>query len=222
MPNVSLHHYASPYPEYIDSKKRKEEYYTYIDKVYTEYLPRIQMLRTMLRDDDIKISFDEWNAWYAWYRGGSVTEGIFAASFLNMIFMNADQYGVALCCHFESVNEGAIQVHPDTVTLTPTGQVFSIMKHHANGKVCALQDDVIATIKEDVLNCTFINRTFDENKTFYFSNPGIITNATLYFSDDVVPNTVFEQSTLPLESDMVLQKIVLPKHSIAHIQIKLS
>ncbi len=222
VPNVSLHHYASPYPEYIDSKKRKEEYYTYIDKVYTEYLPRIQMLRTMLRDDDIKISFDEWNAWYAWYRGGSVTEGIFAASFLNMMFMNADQYGVALCCHFESVNEGAIQVHPDTVSLTPTGQVFSIMKHHANGKVCALQDDVIATLKEDVLNCTFINRTFDKNKTFYFSNPGIITNATLYFSDDVVPNTVFEQSTLPLESDMVLQKIVLPKHSIAHIQIKLS
>ena len=222
VPNVSLHHYASPYPEYIDSKKRKEEYYTYIDKVYTEYLPRIQMLRTMLRDDDIKISFDEWNAWYAWYRGGSVTEGIFAASFLNMMFMNADQYGVALCCHFESVNEGAIQVHPDTVILTPTGQVFSIMKHHANGKVCALQDDVIATLKEDVLNCTFINRTFDKNKTFYFPNPGIITNATLYFSDDVVPNTVFEQSTLPLESDMVLQKVVLPKHSIAHIQIKLS
>ena len=68
----------------------------------------------------------------------------------------------------------------------------------------------------------FLQHNLYENKTFYFSNPGIITNATLYFSDDVVPNTVFEQSTLPLESDMVLQKVVLPKHSIAHIQIKLS
>lgn len=221
-PNVSLHHYASPYPQYIDPKKRKEEYYTYINKVHTEFLPRIQRMRAMLQDDDIKISFDEWNAWYAWYRGGSVTEGIFAASFLNMMFMNADPYGVALCCHFESVNEGAIQVFPDKAILSPTGQVFSIMKHHSGGKVCALQNDVIATLKDNILNCTFINRAFDENKTFYFSNPGTITNATLYSSEDVVPYTVFEQSALPLASDGALQKVTLPKHSIAHIQIKLS
>lgn len=220
--HVSLHHYALAFPDFIDPEKRKEDYYSYIDTVYTEYFPRIQSLRSMLRDDDIKISFDEWNAWYAWYRGGSVTEGIFAASFMNMMFMSADQYGVALCCHFESVNEGAIQVRPDTVTLSPTGQTFSIMKHHANGKVCALEEDVIATVKDDILNCTFINRSFDEDKTFTFSNPGTITQATLYSSEDVVPNTVFEQSTLPLESDKDLQKVVLPKHSIAHIQIKLS
>ena len=94
------------------------------------------------------------------------------------------------------------------------------MKHHSGGKVCALQNDVIATLKDNILNCTFINRSFDEDKTFSFSNLGTITNATLYSSEDVVPFTVFEQSALSLISDGALQKAILPKHSIAHIQIK--
>lgn len=218
-PIVSMHHYAFRYPEYIDPAKYKEEYHTYIDKVYTEFLPRIQEMRAMLKDDSIKISFDEWNAWYAWYRGGSVTEGIFAASFLNMMYMNADKYGVALCCHFESVNEGAIQVRPDGTRLSPTGQVFSIMKHHANGKVCALEEDVIVTIKEGIVNCTLINRSFDQPKVFTFPTIGTIADAVLYSSEDVVPYTLFEKSALTVNTEGDLQKVVLPKHSIAHIQI---
>lgn len=217
---VSLHHYAK-YPEFIDPAKRKEEYYNFLAKVYTEYLTRIQRLREQLNDDKIKISFDEWNAWYAWYRGGSVTEGIFAASFLNMLYMNADKYGITLACHFESVNEGAIQVHPDYVKLTPTGQVFSIMKHHAGGAVCALLQDVVATKKDDILTCTFINRSYDENKTFEFKKVGEILSSTLYSSDYVVPHTVFEQSDLEVELNGDTQKVVLPPHSITLLQIRL-
>lgn len=218
-PLVSLHHYAQ-YPEFIDSTKRREEYYGFINKVYTEYLPKIQKLREQLNDNSIKISFDEWNAWYAWYRGGSVSEGILAAAFMNMLFMNADEYGIELACHFESVNEGAIQVHPDCVTLTPTGQVFSIMKHHANGMVCALQKDVIATRKNNVLSCTLINRSFDQDKTFTVPCLSDVISATLYSACDVVPHTVFEQSTLQVKKDA--KSITLPAHSIALIQIKLS
>lgn len=220
-PLISLHHYAQ-YPEYIDPSKRKEEYYNFIDKVHTEFLKHLKDLRSQLNDDSIKISFDEWNAWSAWYRGGSVSEGILAASFINMLCMNADKCGVALACHFESVNEGAIQVHPNEVKLTPTGQVFSIMKYHANGTVCSLQEDVIATRKENVLYCTFINRSFDEDKLFLFQDAGEIISSVLYSSDDVVPHTVFEQSNLPIKKDGNWQKIILPKHSIAAVRINLT
>ncbi len=219
-PIVSVHHYAK-YPNYIDPSKRKEEYYDFINKVYSQCLPKIEKLRRLLNDDHIKISFDEWNAWYAWYRGGSVSEGIFAASLLNMLYMNADKYGVALACHFESVNEGAIQVHPDRVCLTPTGQVLSVMKNHANGTICALQEDVVATRNNDILSCTFINRSYDENKTFIVPAVGDIICSTLYSSDDVVPHSVFEQSALPVTEKANAQEIILPKHSIAFVQIKL-
>jgi ABC-type Fe3+/spermidine/putrescine transport system ATPase subunit len=101
----------------MDETKRESEYYEFINKVYTEYFPQIFELRNQLTDD-IKISLDEWNAWYAWYRPGSVTEGIFAASFMHMLFNQADKYGIFLACHFESVNEGAINVYKDGVEIT--------------------------------------------------------------------------------------------------------
>lgn len=220
-PVVSLHNYPN-FPKYIDPAIRKEEYYKFINTVHTSLFRLAKELRAQLRDDSIKISFDEWNAWYAWYRGGSVSEGILAASFMNTLFMNADEYGITIACHFESVNEGAIQVHPDCVKLTPTGQVFTVMKHHAGGMVCEVSEDVIVTRKGNLLNCTFINKSFDKDKAFTFSDMGEVIQSTLYSSEDVVPNTVFETSVLPITAKNSSRKVVLPKHSIAHIQIKLS
>lgn len=161
-PVISLHHYAD-YPEFIDPAKRRDEYYEFINKVEHEFLSKILTLREQLNDDAVKISFDEWNAWY---RHGSVCEGILAASFLNMLFQNADKYGVTMACHFESVNEGAMQVYPDSVKLSPTGQVLSLMKYHANGMICALQKDVTATRKGSILTCTLLNRSYDQEKRF--------------------------------------------------------
>ena len=187
---VSLHHYAGM-PQFMDPAKRKEEYEGFIRKVDTEFQPRMRILREQLGDSKVKISYDEWNAWYAWYRGGSVTEGIMAAAFRNMLFRNADKYGVMMACHFESVNEGAIQVHPDSVKLTPTGQVFAAMKVHANGMLCALEEDVTATCKHGVVTTTLLNRSFDQPKKFTIQNCGSVISAKLYSADDVVPGTVF-------------------------------
>ena len=220
-PVVSMHYYAT-YPEFIDPDKREEEYYKFIDEVYSGCLPRIAKLRELLNDDNIKISFDEWNAWYAWYRGGSVSEGIFAASFLNMLFQNADKYGVSMAAHFESVNEGAMQVHPDHVRLTPVGQVFSIMKHHINGMICASAKDVTATRKGNILTCTLLNRSYNEAKKFILPYVGELVLSTVYSSDEVVPNTVFVPSALPVKAVDASWEITLPAHSIAMLQINLS
>ena len=213
---VSLHHYAG-YPQFIDPAGKKEEYETFLRKVDTEFQPRIRILREQLGGSDVKISYDEWNAWYAWYRGGSVTEGIMAASFLNMLYRNADRYGIKMACHFESVNEGAVQVFPDKVRLSPTGQAISLMNRHAGGQICALCQDITATRKDGEVTCTLLNRSYDTEKKFTLNNCGKVISARLYSSDDVVPNTVFAVSELPVSQNGGRAETVLPPHSMAQI-----
>lgn len=220
-PVVSLHHYVH-FPDYIDPALRKQEYYAYINRVHTECIPKLRRTRELLGDHSLQISFDEWNSWYAWYRGGSVSEGVFAASFLNELLRNAESQGVTMACHFESVNEGALQVHPDRVVMTPTGQAISILYSHAGGTVCVLEQDAVATRKEDILTCSFINRSFDRPKTFRFPNAGSALQATLYSADDVVPNTVFTESELKVTAAEDTLEVTLPAHSIALLRLRLA
>jgi len=216
---VSLHYYAH-YPQFIDPEKKKQEYEELVARADTDCLALIKALRGQLGDKDVSISFDEWNAWYAWYRAGSIAEGMFAASFMNMLLENAEKYGVVQACHFESVNEGAIQVMPDKVRLSPTGQVISLMNAHAGAKVCAIEKDVIATLKEGMVTATLINRAFDEEKTFVLENTGEVAESKLYTSDDVVPGTAFEIKALELNAENGKITCKLPPHSIAVIRTK--
>ena len=183
----------------------------------TEFLPRMQILREQLGDSPVKISYDEWNAWYAWYRSGSVSEGIMAAAFRNMLFRHADEYGVMMSCHFESVNEGAIKVTPKDAQLSPTGQVFSAMKVHANGMICALEEDVTSTCKHSVVTTTLLNRSYDQPKKFTLQNCGNVISAKLYSAEDVVPGTVFEITDLSVTQENGTVTAVLPPHSMAVI-----
>ncbi len=216
---VSLHYYAH-FPQFIDPEKKKEEYEALVGRAEEHCLPLIRTLRGQLGDKDVAISFDEWNAWYAWYRKGSVAEGMFAASFINMIIENAEKYGVKMCCHFESVNEGALQVMPDKVSLSPTGQVISAMNAHAGAKVCAVRKDVVSTCKDGVVTTTLINRAFDMEKEFIVRNAGETIEAYAYTSDDVVPGTVFEVKQISVRTENGEIAVVLPPHSFAQIRTK--
>ncbi|MBO4355963.1 MAG: helix-turn-helix domain-containing protein [Clostridia bacterium] len=214
---VSLHRYTG-FPVFFDTEKRKEEYNGFIKEADNENLDVIRVLRRQMDNAPVFISFDEWNAWYSWYRSGSVSEGVFAATFRNMLFRNADKYGVLIACHFESVNEGAIKVFPDRAELSPVGQVFSIMKDHAGGIICALMPDVTATRKESVVTVTLLNRSFSDSKKFTLHNVGNIISSDLYSSADVVPGTVFEKSHLDVSALEDSAAVVLPAHSIADIR----
>ncbi len=218
-PAVSLHHYTG-FPAFMDPDRRKEDYEHLVGSVEREFLPRIHRMREVLNDDRLKISFDEWNAWYAWYRRGSVSEGIMAASYLNMLFRNADRYGVMMACHFESVNEGSIKVYPDHAELSPTGQAISVMQHHAGGRICVLDEDLTVTQKGSVITCTLLNRSYDQEKTFTLKNSGEVMSAVLYSSDDVIPNTVFGTSDLPVKICGEKFEVVLPAHSMGLIRIQ--
>ena len=215
---VSLHHYAT-YPEYVDPDKREQDYYTFISTPDTEYLPRMQQLREQL-PDDVTISYDEWNAWVAWYRPGSITEGIFAARLLNMMYMNAEKYGVSQICHFEASNEGAILVYPDRAVLTPAGQAIAAMRHHADGIIRAIRDDVIATETDGILTLTLINRSYDKDKAFTFPKAGTVFSATLLSGDGVLPYSTFNETQPDIQEENGSFRTVLPEHSIAVIRLQ--
>ncbi|MBR5222086.1 MAG: hypothetical protein IKV66_13965, partial [Clostridia bacterium] len=163
----------------------------------------------------------EWNAWYAWYRPGSVSEGIFAASFLNMLFLNADEYGVGMACHFESVNEGSIMVYPEKAVLAPAGKAISLMSQHAGGMVSALCQDVVATHKDGILTCTLINRSYGQEKHFTLNNSRALLSAEVYTSEDVVPTSTFRKESLAVSVEDACAKVVLPAHSIAVLKMKI-
>ena len=67
----------------------KEDYYECIDKVDTQCRKLVHQMREELGDDRLRISFDEWNVWYGWYRAKSVNDGIFTASMLHMLIEEA-------------------------------------------------------------------------------------------------------------------------------------
>ena len=219
VPMVSLHSYTH-YPQYMDESKRKQEYEAFIAAVDSNGSELVRKLREQLGEAPVYISFDEWNAWYAWYRIGSVTEGIFAAAFLNMLMRSADAYGIGMACHFESVNEGAIMVRPDRAELAPAGQVFSLMKHHANGMIAALEQDVVATYKEEALTCTLLNRAFDEEKKFTLRGAAGLLAAQVYTAQDVVPGTMFEAGEIEVRREGDAAVVVLPPHSIAQLRFE--
>ena len=216
---VSLHHYAA-FPMYIDPDKREEEYYQFICKPDTEYLPRMQETRQQL-PDDITISYDEWNAWAAWYRLGSVTEGIFAAHFLNMMYRNAETYGVSQICHFESVNEGSMLITPGGAELMPTGQAIAAMRDHAGGRILALEEDVTVTAKNGIITCTLLNRSYNKEKTFFLPRAGTVAETKLLAGNGVVVGTRFAESSLAVDSAEDGFRVVLPAASIAVVKIAL-
>ena len=216
---VSLHYYAH-YPAFVDPGRKKEEYEALVSKGYGDCLTFIKTLRTQLGGSNVFISFDEWNAWYAWYRKGSVAEGMFAASFMNMMIENAEKYGVKMCCHFESVNEGAIQVTEKEARLSATGQVIKSMNAHAGGKICAICEDVVSTVKDGIVTTTLINRSYDEEKCFKIQNAGDLADAMRYTASDVVPGTLFDIQPAELESKGGEICVALPPHSLIVIRTK--
>ena len=217
---VSFHHYTA-FPTYRDPDAREREYSTFVRDADVESFWGIRDLSKMLEGSGIKISYDEWNAWNAWFRTGSVSEGIYAAAFMNMLFRRADKCGVMMACHFESVNEGAIMVYPDRVELAPVGVVFSLMKEHAGGIVCALEQDVTVTRKDSIVTCTLLNRAYAKDKRFMLRDCGEILSAALYRSEDVVPTSVFEEAELSVEASDGSIETTLPPHSIAQIRMRI-
>ena len=222
-PFVSLHNYL-PFPRYRERKAEKAEYERCIDNIYTVNREKARAMRALLNAnglDGLRISFDEWNTWYAWYRPESVTDGIFAAVQLHMMIGCTEEFGIGIGCHFETVNEGAILVRPDRAWLTPMGQMIAMMKKHAGGVLKIAEKDVAATVKEGVLTITLVNPSYDEEEKYRLPFGGEILERVLYTSEEVTPPSSFTVTDeLKLAAVNGEIRIVLPSHSAALIRIR--
>lgn len=213
---VSLHDYA-PSPTYADPAKLEEEYYHCLDTVEHDR-GLVRKLRSMI-SDSLKISFDEWNTWYAWYRPSSIVDGLFTALMLHMVIGEAERSGIALCCHFEAINEGMMIVRPDGAELTASGQAFAMMKHHAGGVLRYAAEDAIVTQKDEQFTVTAVNPSYDKPRTVRIPVGGEIECATLYACDRVGPFTKFELQPVNPALEDGAWKIELPAHSMLLMQM---
>ena len=218
-PMVALHSYVAQ-PFFMEKEQYEEDYYECIDKVDTQCRKLVHQMREELGDDRLRISFDEWNVWYAWYRAKSVNDGIFTASMLHMLIEEAGPSGIDMACHFEAVNEGAIRVEWDHSFLTPSGKMFSVMKNHISGKIRFAAKDAIMTEKDGICTVTLINRSYSDDKKFVLMQCGAPVTATLFSSEDVLPHSDFEVTDVKLNAINDTIDVQLPKHSVMLLRLK--
>lgn len=187
---ISQHYYGYA-PHYTSLATVEEE--------YNRCLASVSRMRDLLHqsrqwlEPSTRISMDEWNVWYAWYRPSSVTDGIYAALALHVLMEEAEKSGIALACHFQAVNEGMLCVKPDHVSLTAQGQVFSRMNRwHMGNRLCsASQEAVVSVDREGQMAVTVVNAAFRCEKPVDFSSFGPCSEAVLFSSDTVLPPSEF-------------------------------
>lgn len=189
---VSQHYYGYE-PKYTDPSSVEQE--------YNRCMASVSRMRGLIRQNrqwlepNVRISFDEWNVWYAWYRPSSVTDGIYAALVMHLLIEEADKSGIALACHFQAVNEGMLQVGPDRVGLTAQGQAFSLMKRHMGNRLCSASQEAVVTLTPEGEHiATIVNPSFDQEKTVDISQCGPCREAALLSSETVLPPSAFTET----------------------------
>ena len=208
-PLVSLHFYGHQ-PLYHGDAQVEREYYACLEEV--EFMRRLARDQRSLLSDELKISFDEWNVWYAWYRPSSVTDGIYNALAAQILMAEAGTCGIELACHFEAVNEGMIRVYPDRAELTAQGQMFKLMKNHAGGQLLFAAPEAVVTRKAGLLTATAVNGSLDSSKELDMTACGKCVEAKLYCSDGILPPSYFEEKDVLEQMQTGIFR--MPPHSV--------
>lgn len=212
---ISFHFYNKE-PQYADLSKLRAEYERCMGAV-NRARNNLREIHDMV-DGRVKISFDEWNVWYAWYRPSCVIDGVYTALMMHMIIGEAQTSGIALACQFEAVNESAIKVTKQGVSLTAAGQALALMKHHVNGILRFASDGVVATEKDGVTTITAVNASYDIPQKISFENKGKNVSAKLYEGTSLLPHSYFSIRDLVINTNGELFEFELPPHGMAMIQ----
>jgi hypothetical protein len=168
--------------------------------------------------ENIKISFDEWNVWYAWYRPSCVIDGIYSALMMQMVIEEAQRSGIVLACQFEAVNESAIKVPGDGGYLTATGQALAFVSGHANGILRYASDGVVVTEKEGVFTMTAVNSSYDTPYQITFKSEKEIKLAKLYEGRSLLPHSYFKIVDADIKKTEEEFQLEIPPHSMVLIQ----
>ena len=94
--------------------------------------------RQSIRAEGKPVLLDEWNMHWGWW--GDCMSGLYAAAALTMLIRRAEELNLYGASYFALVNEGAIRVYTDHVTLAPDGEVLKRMTNHAGGEILSGDD----------------------------------------------------------------------------------
>ena len=213
-PLASQHYYAHV-PAYPDACHFRDEYEATVQCVLV-LQDELTQGRSYL-PDNVKISMDEWNVWYAWNRPSSVTDGMFAALTLHMLLSQANPLGIHLCCHFEAINEGLIAAYNTQAHLTAQGQMFALMGCHRDGQILLRGIDRFATRNGDLIHLTVINPSFDTQKTVTLPDGKMPLSARLFSCDQVIPPSYFEEADV--KDAFIAPAFTMPPHSVLYVTL---
>lgn len=219
---ISFHTYNNIPYDYTSDEAVLATYRQFMDAP----LENLTLLRR-LRDaapPEIGISYDEWNMWAAWFRKSCAIEGMYTARMLHVMLASAHQLLTPVMCYFQPVSEGAISVFRDRAELTADGQAFSLLKAHKGGQLCVVEGDrdfdTLATVRDEVLTVSLINRAFDEPAIFHLDEPGEVLDARLLTARDLLPGSRFREEDLAAVSGPDGIRMELPPRSVALLRVK--
>lgn len=217
---ASLHHYTYVPLDYSSDEAAKNTCQAIMDAPKEAYR-LIKEMRTCL-GNNIHISFDEWNCWYAWYRPSSAAEGLYAAGMLQLFLNESNAMDMPVCCYFQPISEGAIEIKGNHCRLTATGQVFSMLKAHCGGSLCPSlkNNSVAATIKDNILTISMIHTGQEEPRVFKIQIRGDLLDAKLLSTDSLLPHSRFEEKILSVSETDGIFEVVLPPCSVACVKFR--
>ncbi len=217
---ASLHHYTYVPLDYSSDEAAKNTCQAIMDAPKEAYR-LMQEMRTCL-GNQIHISFDEWNCWYAWYRPSSAAEGLYAAGMLQLFLQKSNEMDMPVCCYFQPIGEGAIEIKGNHCRLTAAGQVFSMLKAHCGGALCPCpkNNNVVATIKDNIVTISLLHTGQKSSRVFRIRMRGKLLNANVLRADSLLPHSRFEEKTLSVSEAGGIFKVILPPHSVARVQFR--
>ena len=159
---ISTHCYSMPRKLDFSTPARTSAAYAEILEVADGRFAKMREMRAKM-PEGMRISFDEWNFWYAWFREDGAIQGVYTMHFLHRLMRDWKELGISCACHFQAVNEGAIRVSPRSVRLTSIGEALRLAKGHVGGvPVDGLPREAFGTdFKDGSRRYTFYNPSAD-------------------------------------------------------------
>lgn len=170
----------------------------------------------------IKIAFDEWNLYFAWYHDPCTLEGIYTALMLEMFCKKQQELNMSIAMYFQPVNEGAINVYQENASLTSNGQVFRLMKKHQGNKLWQVDINneklhCLASENETEFICTMINISYDEDIEITFPEMKKVTagKCISLIGQEVLQGSLFSEGIKNWNGE----PLVVPRRSILQIEM---
>ena len=217
----SLHHYMQPGVMDMTSPERTK---AVVQRVIglADGLFRLAENFSGLLPKSHRISFDEWNVWYSWFRETGTSGGMLALRVLHGFMKHWQDWRLAVVCFFQPVNEGAIDVPiVEEAYLTAMGQAMSLAAHHKGNSVEQLEglpaESFVSKRADGKLVITIANTDMENSLKWTLpDNFSIVMKESVILKpESFLPRSLFESKAVRTK-----QSVTLPPFSMALIVLE--